>query len=198
MPASCRTCRLPAPLLADVERKHRRGVPYRTIAAELRAAGHPVLKDALYRHCRDHAAPADLHDVDHTAPEHAAGLTVAVVVADHLLRWPHLAAAVAADLRAEGLDAAADLVFATTPETMREALIKSAGTPASEVAQARLLVRAMRAVLGGGYPEATRALAGRVRALGGDNLADALDDLAATVEEAARTPAASQPEKGPA
>lgn len=182
MPPTCRTCRLPPVLRDQVADQYRRGVPLRSIAADLAEAGHPVHRDAIHRHVRAHVAPADLFDVEHSPADTAAGLTVAAVVAGQLTRWPSLAASTAAALRAEGLTGPAEVVFATAPETMRTALVAAAGTPTSEVMQARLLVKAMRRVLGAAHPEASRAIAAVLRSDGADDLADALEDLAAAVE----------------
>ena len=182
MAPTCKACRLPAAQRAQLADMHRRGVPLRAIAEEMTAAGHPLHRDAIHRHCRAHVAPADLHDIDHSPSEAAAGLTVAAVVASELRRWPTLAVQTAVALRAEGLDAAAEVVAATTPEETRAAPLAAAGTPASELMQARLLVRAMRTVFGEAHPEVSRALATELQLLGGEDLADALDDLAAAVE----------------
>jgi hypothetical protein len=173
---------LPPALRGTVDQQLRRGVPLRTISSELTAAGHPVHRDALHRHGRDHLPPADVHEVECVPSDAAAGLTVAAALAGELRRWPDLAAKLAARLRAEGLDGAADIVIATTPETTRAALVAARGTPSSELMEARLVLRAMRRVFGTGYPDVARALARACRDLGGDDLADALDDLAASVE----------------
>jgi hypothetical protein len=181
---SCKACRLPAAVRAELADLYRRQVPLRTIAEQLTAAGHPIHRDAIHRHCRAHVAPADYLDGDHSPAESAAGLMVATVLATSYEGWPGRAARAAAKLRAEGLSQAADVLLAESdqPESMRAALVAGAGTPASELMQARILVKAMRKVLGDAHPEATRALAAATRELGGDDLASALDDLAASVE----------------
>lgn len=163
---------------------YRRQVPLRTIAEEITALGHPIHRDAIHRHCRAHVAPGDYLDGDHSSAERAAGLMVATVLATSYEGWPGRAARAAAKLRAEGLSEAADILLAESdpPESMRTALIAGAGTPSSDLMEARILVRAMRKVLGESHPEAARALAVAARDLGGDDLASALEDLAASVE----------------
>lgn len=173
--ANCRTCALPGAQLALVADLHRRNVPLRTIAAELATAGHPVNKDSIWRHCRDHLAPADLYGPSHEPDDNAAGLTVATVFASQLSGWPSKAAECAAALRAEGLYGPADVLSATIPETMQAGLLAAKGTPACELLQARLLDQAVQLVVRGGSSELAAALNAALRSLGGDDIADALD-----------------------
>lgn len=183
MANTCKACRLPGPLRDKLAELHRRDVPLRLISEELAAAGHPVLKDAVWRHCRDHLPPPNYLDGGSgTTVEETAGMLVAAIVARAFEGWPGRAGRAAAFLRAEGLTAAADVLTADLPETMRAGILACAGSPASELMEARVLARAMRQVFGTGHAEAARALATACQEFGGDVLADALLDLVAAVE----------------
>ena len=129
MPRVCQVCQLSSDLQRTVADQYRREVPLRTIADELRAAGHPVHRDTIWRHCRNHL----VSDTEYgpSGPSNPAALTVATVVGGVLSGWPRLLGECEASLRAEGLHAAADVVIADVPETMRAAIAVAVGTPAS-------------------------------------------------------------------
>ena len=182
--ASCRVCSWPATVRAELADLYRRQVPLRTIAEQMTVAGYPVHRDAVHRHCRAHVAPADLLDLDHSDAEKATGIVVATLVAKAFEGWPGRAGRAASFLRAEGLTAAADALWAAAdpPDSMRAGILAGVGTPASELLEARVLTQAVRNILGSGHPVVGHALAAACRDLGGDELANALDDLAASVE----------------
>lgn len=186
MANTCKACRAPAAVRDTITELHARDVPYRSMATELEALGYPILRDALYRHCRDHLPSRELlaADLPKAAAERATGVLVATIVAKAFEGWPGRAGRAAAFLRAEGLHEAADALFtaADIPDSMRAGIRAGVGSPASELLEARVLVRAVRRVLGAGHPEVGHELATVCRALGGDDLASALDDLAASVE----------------
>lgn len=172
MPRLCQVCKLPADVQLEVLRQHRLEVPLRTIAENLRALGHPVYRDTVWRHCRDHVvAEAEYGKEGSDAP---AALAVAATVASVLSEWRRLRAECAAGLRAGGLLAAADVLVADDPETNRVALAVSLGTPAAELIECRLLAQALRGCLQTGeYRAFAAALASSLRELGAVDLAEA-------------------------
>lgn len=180
MAAVCIVCRLPANLREEVNALSHRGIPLRTIAATMADRGHPeIRKDAVHRHAR-HSDQRVSTSLDRVADSTA--LTLAVLVADVLTRWPSLASELADLLTREGLDDAADVVLATVPGGMRPALAVTRGTEAHELLEARALARAAGQVMGRSHPEVARELAAALRELGADDLVAAFSDLADEAE----------------
>lgn len=169
----CQVCKLPADVQLEVLRQHRLEVPLRSIAEGLRSLGHPVHRDTVWRHCRDHVvAETEYGEEGSEAP---AALAVAATVAGVLDGWSRLRAECAAGLRAGGLLAAADVLVADDPETMRKALAVSLGTPAAELLEGRLLAQALRGCFRSGeYRDFAAALASALRDLGAVDLAEAV------------------------
>lgn len=117
MSRPCGACSLPPALQHAVLEERRRLVPLRTIAAELREAGHPLSKDALLRHF-ENCVPASLLD----QPSDTTGrpdLAIAHAAADCLVRWPNLSRKLSDRLHRDGAHEAAEIVASVIPETMR-------------------------------------------------------------------------------
>lgn len=184
MASICIVCRLPRGVRDEVNALGRRGIPLRAIAAVAAERGHPeILKGSVHRHLK-HASPAVEPDLD-KAPEDCLGLSVALLTADILQRWPTLASELAGRLEAEGLTRAAAVVVAAVPGKMRQALeAASAVADVPELLQARALTRAVGSVLSKAAPDVSRAIAKELQGEGLHDLAQPFLELAEQVESA--------------
>jgi hypothetical protein len=176
----CAACALPPAARAELRRLHMRGTSLREIAAVLGSQGHPVGRDTVHRHIRDHLAPVDQFE-EAAGDSFAAALAVAVT--SSLEGWPDLAGRVAVALDNLGAHDAALTVQAVVPERMRTALAGLAATsPERELLEARCLARACGRVLhrpGLGRVEFAQELAAELDAEGADDLAESVREVAA-------------------
>lgn len=188
MPRVCQVCKLPAELRAEVEDLHRREVPLRAIADELRSRGTPVHRDTIWRHCRDHVVAPETYAPE--GPSSPAALMVAAVAAEQLKHYSGTIASLAAALRAEGLDGPAAVVSAQLPGQMQAGLTASATTPASVYIEAVVLVDVLTDYLvGEADPAFLRAAATAFRERGAPDLAEAFEAHLPPVEPAPIDPA---------
>lgn len=132
--------------------------------------GRPVGQDSLtlMRHLRKCVG---IDETEVEAPQVGAAL-VAITVAAVLERFPSLAGECAHLLANAGLHEAALIVQATIPETMRQALISTAGSPAGELLEAQVFAKACRNVLPG-HATVVREIAADLTRQGAQDLADA-------------------------
>jgi hypothetical protein len=117
MSRPCGACSLPPALQHHVVEERRRLVPLRTIAGELREAGHPLSKDALFRHFET-CVPASLLE-EPTVGLDRPDLAVARAAADCLARWSSIARSLSDRLHRDGHHEAAEIVAGVLPELMR-------------------------------------------------------------------------------
>jgi hypothetical protein len=157
-----------------------RGTSLREMSATLGSQGHPISKDALHRHIREHMAPGE--DASEAVASDSFAAALAVAVARGLRGWPFLANRVAEALDELGAHDAAVTVQAVVPEMMRERLSGLATTsPERELLEAQCLALAVNRVLsqpGPGHADVALAIADAVQDEGADELADALRECA--------------------
>ena len=151
----------------------RSGESFRSIAKWLTNAGHPIGNDSLMRHLRSCVGFDDSAEVG--TPQFGAAL-VATTLAGFFARWPSAAGECAALLDKAGAVEAGLIMRSTQPETMRQALASTTGTPAGELLEARALAQACRQVLPA-HPAAARAVAVDLKRRGVGDLADAFLSL---------------------
>lgn len=114
----CGACSLPAEVRARILSQRRNLVPLRTIAQQLREAGHPLSKDALFRHY-ENCVPASVAGEADTHEPDRLDLAVAEAARAELVKWPSIARSLVARLLSDGLGEAAERVALAVPEMMR-------------------------------------------------------------------------------
>jgi hypothetical protein len=120
----CGACNLPIALRYQIVEQRRRLVPLRQLSTELREAGHPLSKDALFRHFENCVAASLLDEPDcgpttSASDEGSMARIVATAAAEILELWPSLAGRLAERLHRDGAHEAAIIVASGMPETIR-------------------------------------------------------------------------------
>ncbi len=119
----CGACALPVVLRYQIVEQRKRLVPLRQLSAELREAGHPLSKDALFRHFENCVAASLLDEPDlgptiSASDDGTMARIVAFAVVDHLKNWPNIARQIHVRLILDGAIEAAEIVAQAIPETM--------------------------------------------------------------------------------
>lgn len=192
---ACSCCRLPAALRHEVEDQGlRRHVPVRAISSWLTEQGHPRSRDTVHRHltlCQPQVPATE--PVTAVGGDHAQvpALLVALAAADVLRNFESLANRLAVRLNVDGMHDAAQLVLSHVTREYRPSLTATAGTEVHELLAARVLARAVGAVLATRAPEVSREIAQHLHSLGADQLASdflVLAERAAALHPVPTTP----------
>jgi hypothetical protein len=168
---ACATCKLPVAVRSEVARLARRGESMSSISRYVVNEGHGIGRDGVGRHVRQCLGVAESDGSDPVTRS----VLLAQIVAGLLPGgWAGRLDLIAHSANESGLTTEALVLQSHVPETMREALAATDGTPAAELLAARALALACGRILKVAHPEAARDIAADLRRQGVDELADDL------------------------